>query len=382
MTKYARSILYQVYSKTLFKKSAKNVNNNLNIKIMIPALIGAAGVIGGAVLGSQARQQQTNEEYQKMMYQGNINKDLANHTMKNQKELWNYTNYPNQVKQMKLAGLNPALMYGTAGQGGQSSAGQTGPVGLSDSKGVAMQQQQMAMGLQLAQIASQIKVNESVAEKNTAEAEKTAGADTEAAKAQTKLNERLTALQDTIEKVMNSQEQLNAANYFKVQAEERQVWEEVRELVRNNEIGDATKEEAIAKAGIENWNRIVDGFETIARIKLTEEKIHNLKGMLAVAWANVAIGEKTVSNQADHIANELMMGIRDLDRKDRELLKDWIYEGVHAGKEISGEILNWLTRGIGKNITEITGRLEELFDEGGNLTGTKQIQQTVTRTKD
>ena len=57
------------------------------------------------------------------------------------------------------------------------------------------------------------------------------------------------------------------------------------------------------------------------------------------------------------------------------------FEGVHAGKEISGEILSWLTRGIGKNITEITGRLEELFDEGGNLTGTKQIQQTVTKTK-
>ena len=269
----------------------------------------------------------------------------------------------------------------TAGQGGQSSAGQTGPVGLSDSKGVAMQQQQMAMGLQLAQIASQIKVNESVAEKNNAEAEKTAGADTEVAKAQAKLNKRLTSLQDTVEEVMNSQEQLNAANYFKVQAEEKRVWEEVRELVRNNEIGDATKEEAIAKVGIENWNRIIDGFETIARTKLSEEKIQNLKGMLAVAWANVAIGEKTVSNQADHIANELMMGLQDLDRKERELLKDWIYEGVHAGKEISGEILNWLTRGIGKNITEITGRLEELFDENGNLTGTKQIQQTVTKTK-
>ena len=141
----------------------------------------------------------------------------------------------------------------------------------------------MAMGLQLAQIASQIKVNDSVAEKNKADAEKTAGADTEAAKAQAKLNERLTSLQDTVEKVMNSQEQLNAANYFKIQAEESRVWQEVRELVRNNEIGDATKEEAIAKVGIENWNRIVEGFETIAKTKLTEEKIHNLKEMLAVA---------------------------------------------------------------------------------------------------
>ena len=76
------------------------------------------------------------------------------------------------------------------------------------------------------------------------------------------------------------------------------------------------------------------------------------------------------------------MGMKDLDRKDRELLKDWIYEGVHAGKEISGEILSWLTRGTGKNVTEITGRLEELFDENGNQTGTKQIQQTVTKTRD
>ena len=39
------------------------------------------------------------------------------------------------------------------------------------------------MGLQLANLESQIKVNESVAEKNKAEAEKTSGVDTEAARA-------------------------------------------------------------------------------------------------------------------------------------------------------------------------------------------------------
>lgn len=339
------------------------------------------GVIGAASALQSGSNQSYNEE-QAQLRQARINKEQAKYNQGLAMEYWNYTNWENQVDHLKKAGLNPALMYAKGGTGGQTGGGQAQGVGLSPSNQEAVKAQQIGMALQLAQLKSQIEVNESVAKKNTAEAEKTAGADTEAAKAQAKLNERLTSLQDTVEKVMNSQEQLNAANYFKVQAEERRVWEEVRELVRNNEIGDTTKEEAIAKVGIENWNRIVDGFETIARTKLTEEKIHNLKGMLAVAWANVAIGEKTVSNQADHIANELMMGIRDLDRKDRELLKDWIYEGVHAGKEISGEILNWLTRGIGKNITEITGRLEELFDEGGNLTGTKQIQQTVTRTKD
>ena len=56
-------------------------------------------------------------------------------------------------------------------------------------------------------------------------------------------------------------------------------------------------------------------------------------------------GEKSVSNEADRVANDLMIGMKGLDIKERELLKDWIYEGIHAGKEISGEILNWVMRG-------------------------------------
>ena len=93
----------------------------------------------------------------------------------------------------------------------------------------------------------------------------------------------------------------------------------------------------------------------------------------------MAIGEKSVSNESDRIANELMIGMRDLDRKDRELIKDWIYEGIHAGKEISGEILNWLMRGAPKTIAEVTGRIEEMFDSEGKEIGSKTIQQTVKK---
>ena len=91
----------------------------------------------------------------------------------------------------------------------------------------------------------------------------------------------------------------------------------------------------------------------------------------------MAIGEKSVSNEADRIANDLMMGMKDLDRKDRELIKDWIYEGIHAGKEISGEILNWLMRGAPKTITEVTSRLEEMFDARGNETGSKMVKRQI-----
>ena len=100
---------------------------------------------------------------------------------------------------------------------------------------------------------------------------------------------------------------------------------------------------------------------------------------MAVAWANVALGEKLVSNEADRIANDLMIGMKELDIKERELLKDWIYEGVHAGKEISGEIMNWLSRGIGKNITTVAERIEKMFNGKGQQIGSKSIKETTKK---
>ena len=135
----------------------------------------------------------------------------------------------------------------------------------------------------------------------------------------------------------------------------------------------------IRKTTLENFNLMQSGIESITRQKLNSEQINYLKGQIAIGWANVAIGEKSVANESDRIANDLMIGMRDLDRKDRELIKDWIYEGIHAGKEISGEILNWLMKGTPKTIAEITGRIEEMFDNEGNLAGSKTIQQTVTK---
>ena len=40
-----------------------------------------------------------------------------------QKELWDETNYPAQVKMMEQAGLNPALLYGKGGGGGATTGG-------------------------------------------------------------------------------------------------------------------------------------------------------------------------------------------------------------------------------------------------------------------
>ena len=196
---------------------------------------------------------------------------------------------------------------------------------------------------------------------------------------QSEFNKRITKLQDSIEKLTKAQEQKTAAEYFYIQAQEKKVWEEVREQIVKADIAEKTKEAMIRKTTLENFNLVQTGIESITRQKLNSEQISYLKGQIAIGWANVAIGEKSVANESDRIANELMIGMRDLDRRERELIKDWIYEGIHAGKEISGEILNWLMRGTPKTVAEVIGKIEEMFDSEGNLTGSKTIQQTVTK---
>ena len=97
---------------------------------------GALGMIGGAIsdrtnyrnqkklmglqneynLNMLAKQQ----DYAKEM--AGINQgyamDMANWSHNANKDMWDYTNYENQVAHLEAAGLNPALLYGQGGGGG------------------------------------------------------------------------------------------------------------------------------------------------------------------------------------------------------------------------------------------------------------------------
>lgn len=139
---------------------------------------GAALGLGEEVLIGNYRRKKQLEQQQKLTnIQTEANKSLARYGMGISKEMWDYTNYENQRKHMEAAGLNPALMYGSAGQGGTTSSASAG----SASGGMASDSKQ-GMGLDGAMIASQIRVNEAQAKKLDAEAEKTSGVDTELAK--------------------------------------------------------------------------------------------------------------------------------------------------------------------------------------------------------
>ena len=84
-------------------------------------------------------------------------------------------------------------------------------------------------------------------------------------------------LQDTVEKVLNSQEKMNAANYYaNTQEEEHKVWEETRKTIVDAEVAEKTKDANIKAAAIANWKNILTGVESISRTSLNEQQIEKL----------------------------------------------------------------------------------------------------------
>jgi hypothetical protein len=102
---------------------------------------GGAGAILGMIAGHQAqrRQHRDTKELMGMQFRNQLGLNKQGHEM--QMDMWNKTNYGAQVDHMLEAGLNPALMYGSAGQGG--TTGSQG--GGSASMGQAQQMKMMDM---------------------------------------------------------------------------------------------------------------------------------------------------------------------------------------------------------------------------------------------
>ena len=147
------------------------------------AIGSAAGSIFGSLMGNKMQQDQFGNQLTLMKKQHEYNEESANAAQAGAYEMWEKTNYAAQIDQMKKAGLSPALMYGQAGAGGGTVSGAQGQ-GTSQptDRSIEMKLKGQEIGLQLANLASQIKLNESQANKNNAEANKTAGVDTELVK--------------------------------------------------------------------------------------------------------------------------------------------------------------------------------------------------------
>jgi hypothetical protein len=134
----------------------------------------AGGVIGGGAglfMGGLQNQQQQNQNSALIQQQLEAQKNMAQFNQGLQMQMWDYTNYENQVKHMEAAGINPALLYGKGGGGSATTGSVNSNVSQqsSQSGGSGMAGLQMGLGLQLQQ--AQVKLVEAQAQKAQAEAD-------------------------------------------------------------------------------------------------------------------------------------------------------------------------------------------------------------------
>lgn len=146
-------------------------------------ITGLAGTIAGAVSGKKDRslqrelQQkqmeygremyglQSKDELQRMELQNKWNKEAAEKSQEYAKEMFDYTGYENQVRQMKAAGLNPALLNGGSGSPGQAHGATVEPA-------TSMQPMGLQVALQAQQTAAQTALTNAQAEKIRSETTK------------------------------------------------------------------------------------------------------------------------------------------------------------------------------------------------------------------
>nr|DAK97091.1 MAG TPA: DNA pilot protein [Microviridae sp.] len=313
---------------------------------------GAIGMIGGAIsdrrnyknqLKLMERQQQYNKElgeinqgYAKEM--AAINQQYALQAGKQShlynQEMWDYTNYENQVKHLEAAGLNPALLYGQGGGGGATAAGGAvgngqGTAGQAPSGGSpqAIKSQIIegaGMGVQLGLMEAQAEALRAKAAKDNADAEKTAGVDTELTKSLTELNKT-----EIDVKNMSIEEIAAKAKYWGDLSMES--WQKARVLAKEADFKEATFEDNVKKVAYETQGSLIKNLEALSNIELNDAKIQSLNENITIAWYNAATGRMNATTAADKVANDLMIGMKELDIKEQQLLKDWIYQGVHAG---------------------------------------------------
>lgn len=165
----------------------------------MPAWLGQmAGQIGGQAAGTAMgiAAQRIGKSYDRKQWikdfevqaprQMELERRMMEMQQQNQMEMWHDTNYGAQMKEIKNAGLNPAMMYGMSGGGGTTtgSSGGGAPQVKGTSTGTGSGGGGGAIGMNLL-TASQVKLMEAQARKLNVDADKAAGVDTENVKADT-----------------------------------------------------------------------------------------------------------------------------------------------------------------------------------------------------
>lgn len=212
-------------AKDLIKGLGNSVSNGIigGIGSGISGAVG--GLLGGMLgLGSRAEKKQWEYEQKRMEQQFQYNKAMADYNHMLGLQMYEATGYKSQVRQMQEAGLNPALMYGSAGATGQATQG----------TGASVQQgntQAVMMGLNLMRMQKDIELADAQIAKTREEAK--------SEESKRGVNESVQKLNDTISK-------LNTAKLDEVSETINLIKEQVITMKSNNVVLTATEQERIA----------------------------------------------------------------------------------------------------------------------------------------
>lgn len=227
------------------------------------------GLLGGVLgLGKSAEKRQWEYEQKRMEQQFRYNKAMADYNHMLGLQMYEATGYGSQVRQMREAGLNPALMYGSAGSTGQATQG----------TGAAVQQgntQAVMMGLNMVRMQKDIELADAQISKTREEAK------TEESKRG--VNVSVQKLNDTISK-------LNTAKLDEIPETINLIKEQVIAMKSNNVVLTATEQERIAivweNALKAQWEQIEARFS--AEIK---EKERDMLAAKQERWQEYIDGE-------------------------------------------------------------------------------------------
>lgn len=321
-----------------------------------------------AAISSGAANEQWGNQLKLMEIQNRYNEQMAKNNQQRNKDLWDYTNYENQKKHMKAAGLNPALIYGIGGGGGVSASGAQGQgVTQPTDRSVEMGLKQQTLGLQLASIASQIDLNKSQAEKNKVEAEKISGVDTRVQEAtidnliaQTSNEKIRKGLILGQIRVADAEEELkrNTADWTKDKAEETR-WnikslqkgidkldEEINGMELDNELKERTIENKVKESSLTLQNLMAEILLKGSQQKVNEEQAKAIPAQILQGWEELTkkgkaliIQREQMEAYAQDVINRYELGKRGLDIEEQKLVKDIILGMLEIASKGAGTAL-------------------------------------------
>tara|TARA_B110001452_G_scaffold243599_1_gene227140 strand:+ start:3202 stop:4191 length:990 start_codon:yes stop_codon:yes gene_type:complete len=320
---------------------------------MIPPAIKAGTAITG--MGIQAGMQghmgkkghEREKELMNMQYQNQQGLNKQGHEL--QMDMWNKTNFPEQVAKLKEAGLNPALLYGKQGAGGTT----TGSQGGGSASGGSYKHAPMMDIASMMKIASEVGLLDAQKEKVEAETTKTSGVDTEVGWAtydnimQDTQNKKLEGML-TQQKTINMQLQ-NVTEIDRAEALIRQSNATASKIAQDTSIEAETREQVVKATMLANLEAEARILERKTNVKLSKAQMQNMIDNVLVARQNADANDDKNANEITRQA--LMKELKQMDIDQR-----WWEMWVKAGSTAIGDLLGLIpnVNKIFKTITHMT----------------------------